>query len=74
MGVLDDDAGLLIGLLELLRGTMLLFLEKTVKIGEVVESASVADLRNGLLGIDQHTGGITNAAVGQVFRERFPGT
>ena len=65
----NDNFCLFVIVPELFRGAILLFLEDPVEIGEIVESALIADLGDRSLGVHQHTARVADTDVGNVVGE-----
>ena len=59
---------------KLRRGTILLFLETPVKIGQVIKPAIVTNLGDGLCSIGQFLGCHSNAHIVQIFDKTFAGS
>lgn len=61
-------------LTELFRGAAFPLLEDAVEVGEIVEATVVADLADGVGGVNQQTGGIPEADVDDVVGDGLTGT
>ena len=70
----DNQFRFAVVLTELFRGTAFPLLEDTVEVGEIVETAVVADLADGVGGVDQQAGGIAQADVDDVVGDGLTGT
>ena len=71
---LDDDFTLVVIVAESSRRATLLLLEDTVEVADVVEAATVADLRHAGMCVDKQTGGIAQTNVDDVVADSLART
>ena len=70
----DNQFRFAVVLTELFRGAPFSLFEDAVEVGEVVEATVVADLADGVGGINQQAGGIAQADVDDVVGDGLTGT
>lgn len=70
----DNQFRFAVVLTELFRGAPFSLFEDAVEVGEVVEATVVADLADGVGGVDQQAGGIAQADVDDVVGDGLTGT